>query len=129
MYVTYDVMGRLKQQQQCVPGQCAAQAGSPFTMNYAYDLAGNTTGMGDGLGQVSWTSSYDGAGRLSTVNGTAAPGIPNPAQLFANPAYNPAGQLTSWTVGAVNASTPALTGTRTYDNRSRVTTEMVTGHD
>ena len=129
VYVAYDPMGRLQQQQQCVPGKCAAQAGSPFTMNYTYDLAGNITGMGDGLGQVSWTTSYDGAGRLSTVTGAAAPGIPNPAQLFSNPAYNPAGQLTNWSVGAIDANTPALTGVRTYDNRLRVTTETVAGHD
>ncbi len=129
VYVTYDAVGRLQQQQQCVPGKCAAQSGSPFTMNYAYDLAGNTTSMDDGLGQVSWALSYDGAGRLSTVTGAAAPGIPNPAQLFANPAYNPANQLTKWSLGAIDASTPALTGTRTYDNRLRVTTETVAGHD
>ena len=127
--VSYDAMGRLIQEQQCVPGKCSPQTNTPFTMNYAYDLAGSMIQLDDGLGQVNWAPSYNSAGRLLGVKSTTVAGIPNPAQLFSNPVYNAAGQLTSWGVGSIDSSTPALTGTRTYDSRLRVSTEKVVGHD
>lgn len=124
----YDQVGRITQEQRCVPGRCTANVPA-YNFAYGYDLAGNLDAMGDGLGQIQWSLTHDGAGHLDQITATTAGNIPNPAQLFQSTGYSPAGALQSWSWGALNANTPALLGTRTFDNRLRVSSETVVGHD
>ena len=133
--LAYDAMGRIKKEQQCTPGNCST-TGSPYTLHYDYDLAGNLIHAGDGIGQAAWSPSYDSGGRLLGVSAfTLGPTQFYPSQLFsAVPTpncpqpYTAAGALAGWTSGS-NSGVPALAGCRTYDQRERPTSEMVTGHD
>lgn len=124
----YDPVGRITKEQRCVPGRCTANIPA-YNFAYGYDLAGNLKGMGDGLGQVQWSLTHDGGGHLNLITATAAGNIPNPAQLFQSKGYSPAGALQNWSWGAIDANTPALLGTRTFDNRLRISSETVVGHD
>jgi len=79
----------------------------------------------DGVGKVSFANTYDGIGRLQ---GTTATSIWNdsqhPTSLFSaasQAAYSPAGALQQWSLGA------SLSLARTYDAKSRILTETVTG--
>ncbi|HTF61302.1 MAG TPA: hypothetical protein VK638_01180, partial [Edaphobacter sp.] len=58
--ISYDAVGRLKDEIQCPVAPCA----TANPMHYDYDLAGNISHQGNGLAnsqspQVSWTNSYD----------------------------------------------------------------------
>lgn len=68
----YDPMGRITSEQQCTPSGCTG--GTPYTLSYQYDLAGDLTYSTNGISTtpgtstpLSFTSVYNGAGRLQTV--------------------------------------------------------------
>jgi YD repeat-containing protein len=65
--LAYDAMGRIKQEQQCHLSSCTTLR-TPFNQTINYDLAGNLTSYGDGLGALTITNSYDAAGRLYQVS-------------------------------------------------------------
>jgi hypothetical protein len=122
--LNYDLMGRVKNEQQCSLGQCKSNA--PFSFAYTYDFSGKQTLGTDGLGTISWQPTYDVAGRLQDIGVTTPWSGPQyPSSLFHATEYIPAG-LKGWSIGP--QSTPALTFQKTYDNRLRVATETVTGH-
>lgn len=128
--VAYDPMGRATSEQKCSPGVCTTVSPNPYSFNYAYDLAGNLVQTNDGIGQATWTYSHDAAGRFSAATATTlwSP-LLYPSQLISVQGYSPAGGLTNWTMGAATSGSAALTGTRVYDKRLRVSSESVVGHD
>jgi YD repeat-containing protein len=70
--LAYDPMGRITSEQQCTPSGCTG--GTPYALSYQYDLAGDLTFSNNGISTtpgtstpLSFTSVYNGAGRLQTV--------------------------------------------------------------
>ncbi len=121
----YDTMERLKQEQQCAFGSCAALY--PFT--YGYDYAGNVLSTTNGLTSTPITIgyTYDGAARLSSVTAATPTGAPwtgtgFPSTLYTANEYGPAGVLSA-SYGSSGA-TPMDLG-RAYDNRLRITNNIV----
>jgi YD repeat-containing protein len=138
----YDLMGRLKVEQQCTISNC--NGGSPYVVSYSYDLAGNLTYSSTGLPAIpgtstplGFTASYDSAGRLQATQSSWTPElsqVPNSACLFsaqtAVSATTPGCTQTSTTPyaafgGLMSASygNGVVTLNRNYDNRLRVTGE------
>lgn len=114
--LSYDVMGRPLMSQQCVKAMCTTQ---PFTQSQSYDLAGNMTSWQDGRGLMTFSQQFDSAGRpVSLTNSVSGNGLPS--VLFSAQGYTPAGALQNWNVGNF------LNFTRSYDNRFRITGEIVT---
>jgi YD repeat-containing protein len=137
--LSYDPMGRISSEQQCALAPCS----TPSPLQYLYDLAGNITYSTNGLAnsqspQVGWTNSYDAAGRLKTIvsNWTDTT---HPATLFqadstaasalgVSAAYSPFGGLAAALYGIDStANTVALSDTRSYDKRLRLTSKSVLG--
>ena len=137
----YDAMGRSLSEKQYTPWSAANAKSYPMT--YTYDLAGNLTSSSAGAAPpamnlttspsapcTSWPSfgtgiftfihCYDGAGRLLGVTSNAGSG---PASLFTAQGYAAFGGLTSAIYGS-----NAVTLSRTYDNRLRVTSETDMGN-
>ena len=127
-----DPMGRITQEQRCIPGSCTTS--NPGMFNYSYDLAGNVIAANDGKGQAQWSPRYDKAGRLSLVTSiTALPGYSS-TQLFwagAPNSYAPFGGLLYWTQGDPSSTTgqSPLSGSRSYDVRLRPSAESVVRHE
>ncbi len=118
MFGTYDPMGRVTSDAQCSsPGNCT---GGFYTLTYAYDLAGDVTQFTDGMG-LSFTSQYNPAGRLSTVNGPASPGGQS-TPLFIASSYTPAGALQNALIGT--GSVPGINFHRDYNSRLLPTDEI-----
>ena len=130
----YDAMGRLQNEQQCTPANCA---GTAYTPAYTYDLAGGVLTATAGLpssvigapsSAMQFTYAYDTVHRLSSVLSNITQSANYPSILFeANStspvSYGPIGLM--YAQSGVNSSTntPALILTRTYDNRGRVLSE------
>ena len=85
-------------------------AASPYTLNYGYNLAGNLTTytnglestLGAGTSPLTFTQTFDSAGRLQNLMSTWSDNT-HPASLFSAPTYAPPGALTNATLGnAVN---------------------------
>jgi YD repeat-containing protein len=139
--LSYDPMGRVTNEVQCAFGPCS----TPSPLQYVYDLAGNLTYATNGLSgpigsqspQVSWTNSYDSAGRLSKV--VSSWSAAHPATLFQadasvasalgvpGAAYSPFGGLTAAQYGIDGSNNVGLSETRSYDSRSRLLTKTVLG--
>jgi YD repeat-containing protein len=120
----YDAVGRVTSEVQCVGSICSKDyPGSPTR---TYDLAGSLTGFSNLLGTTLYTSTYDSAGRLSTLNAAygSSQQVPPlyPTTLFSKPLYAPAGMLT-----AAQYGNSAVNLTRTYDSRLRLSTEQDKG--
>jgi RHS repeat-associated protein len=123
----YDTMGRLLDEQQCAFGSCA----TVFPFTYTYDYAGDVLSTSNGITPGSSNSpitidyAYDSVARLSTVTGvTPTGGIWSgslPATLYNVNEYGPAGMVSASYRG-VNTK-PLIS--RTYDNRLRVTSNIV----
>ena len=124
----YDPVGRIRSEQQCVFGNCSS-SGTPFTVGYGYDLAGNRTatnlGALPGVGALSFTTpstnGYDSSGRLQQLLSSWVDST-HPAALFTidpTSGYTPPGGLQKATFGS------GLLLNRTYDSRLRVTGEVV----
>jgi len=88
-------------------------------MSYLYDLAGNLTQYTNGLGSLSFTPSYDGAGRLSQVTSSLNDGL-HPPTVFTADVYTAAGSIQNMILGN------NIFVTKTYDNRLRPTGETAT---
>ena len=112
--IFYDSMGRVSQQNYCVPTNCSYG----IQASAAYDLAGNLTSLTYPDGRTV-TQGFDGAGRMSSVGYTNWNGNShNTPYLSANllPEYDSAGHLINATMG--NGTGLAAS----YDNRERIGT-------
>ena len=116
--LAYDPMGRVLSEQQCTPANCST--GAPFNPTYSYDLAGDIQSSTNGTGMISFSSTYDAAGHLSTLTSSWNDAT-HPPTLFSAPSYTPAGALTSATFGV------GLNLNRSYDSRQRIINETDTG--
>jgi YD repeat-containing protein len=139
--LTYDPMGRIKNEQQFT----RANQTYGYSPAYTYDLAGNlltsTSGVAPAptVSPILLTNTYDGAGRLQTVisnlTNNWVNGIALPTTLFAPPPtqntsctsqtgqYAPFGGLMNASLGVGSTGTPAFTLNRKYDNRLRTNCE------
>jgi hypothetical protein len=143
----YDPMGRLTAEQQCAFGGCS---GTPYTLNYTYDAAGNMSTSTNGVTfssaiftpQETFAYGYDAGGRLDVITSTLNGGPGSPATLFSAsssapsnpcgtsstlPPYDGANQLQYAQVGNSAQNRPAVTTTRCYDDRLRPTKETDVG--
>jgi len=119
--LSYDPMGRLLSEQQCTFANCKTAA--PYNPTYDYDLAGNVMHHSNGIGTLTFTNCYNGAGQLSLVLGVSTScSSPTGLTLFSAPSYTAAGGLSGATYGT------GLNLTRTYDSRMRITGETDTGN-
>jgi YD repeat-containing protein len=127
---TYDAMGRVTQEQQCTPSNCATS--SQFSISNSYDLTGNVLSYTNGIlntpGATSepftLTQTFGGAGRVQTMSSNWSDTV-HPASLFSAqsvPAYAPQGALESAILG-----NNALTLSRSFDTRLRVNAETIIG--
>ncbi len=128
----YDEMGRITNEQQCTPANCAASSGP--VLGYVYDLAGKPTqisnSVGAGTSALTTTNTFDLAGHLSSVGSSwgAFPAclyVLGAANSNCTPGtapygYGPVGPLT-WTHGS------NLTVTQGYTNRLWVNSISATG--
>jgi hypothetical protein len=124
-------MGRVKSEQQYTPSNRGA---SPYSLAYAYDLAGNLTSStsGNPAAPMTLTNTYDSVGRFLTVTNTTNASQPVPVfSLPATPTIACANSAaTSYAAfgGLMNAIFGnALVLNRAYDNRLRSTCEIDTG--
>jgi RHS repeat-associated protein len=109
---SYDSVGRVIQQNYCIPGSCW----NGIKASGTYDLAGNATSLTYPDGRTV-SQGFDGAGRMSSVNYANWNGNSHSAPyLTVNPTngYDPAGHLVSATMGN------GLAMAAGYDNRERV---------
>ena len=136
----YDPMGRLTADQQCTLGSCS---GTPYTLSYTYDAAGDlwTSTNGVTAPQATLTYGYDPGGRLTLITSTlnTEPNYPpilfsasastttSPCLSSSLPAYDGANQLQYAQMGFSSGTQPVITTTRCYDNRLRPTQETDTG--
>lgn len=138
--LVYDPRGRLVSEAEYTPASIVK--GTSYPMNYTYDLAGDLTSSTTGAMQPSMTLSspaspcagspsfsttawmfvncYDGAGHLTSVTGNAGTG---PTGLFSASSYAPFGGR-----GIATYGNSAVSLTRGYDNRLRVTSENDMGN-
>jgi YD repeat-containing protein len=141
VFTAYDPAGRLLSEQQCTLGHCTASIPSSCPnavsgQTYCYDLAGNLTWYAAGVPNIptlgtaglSFTQLFDTANQLSGV-GSSWMDATHPMALFiadtAN-GYTAAGALQNATFGkSLSPTPPTILLNKTYDNRLRVTGEMV----
>jgi YD repeat-containing protein len=107
---SYDLMGRVTNDQRCTIASCAQ--GRAHTQQYQYDLAGNRLSFTDGLGKTTFGLAYDAAGRLGQLSSTWSD-PPHPPLLLSVQSYSPVG-IANWSLGN------ALSLAQTYDSRTRV---------
>lgn len=135
---SYDAMGRVSSEQQCVSGYCTSPSVpaqppancSTLTtvagLQYCYDLAGGllayssgvTAGAAGSYPQAAtyFSQTFDGAGRLATVS-SSWNDVTHPAQVFGatgTNSYTPANALSNWLLGG------NLYTARAFDVRNRV---------
>jgi RHS repeat-associated protein len=115
---SYDQMGRISNQWQCVAINCG---GTPFELSYGYDYLGDVTSGTNGLG-VTMSYGYDEAQHLTQATSSWNNPPNYPSALFGNgmsEQYNAGGELESALLGN------GLTETNTYNNRMRMTQDQV----
>jgi len=137
-FYAYNAVGEVTSLQECSPANCSSTS---YQVSYLYDLAGKTVSSTNGLPtatfngvsvpSVTLASTYDGVGRLSTIQSSWTGSSAYPGTIFeagssgsSSPAYTAAGGLQNALLG-INAETsePVATLARTYDDRLRVTSE------
>ena len=115
----YDVMGRVVTDQQCsTPGNCST--GTPYSVSYGYDLAGDVTSFTNGLSvtnAMTFSNVFDSADRLTTVLGPQTANSAQMMDLFSAATYTPAGGLVTGGLG------PSVTLNRSYNKRFLPTSE------
>jgi len=138
--LAYDPMGRITSEEQFTP--YASRGGQPYPMQYAYDLAGHLTLSTSGAAPASsgspitFTSSYDGSGRLQTLTSSWSNNNAYPLALFSPPSSSqtmPCQNSITGQYAAFGGLANALYGSglslnRTYDKRLRTNCEMDTGN-
>lgn len=112
---SYDLMGRVTNEQRCTIAGCAE--GKVHTQQYQYDLAGNRTSFTDALGKTTFGLAYDAGGRLVQVTSTWNDPS-HPSSLFSVQSFSPVG-IGNWTLGNF------LSLGKTYDSRERVSSFLV----
>lgn len=135
--LSYDAMGRVLSEQQCTPSNCVNS--TPYSPAYTFDQAGNQYTATNGVtstptvGTLSFTSPFDGAGRLLSISSNWNDAT-HPSSLFS--AQSTSAQSCPGSVskpyaafgGLTNASYGGnLTLNRGYDVRLRTTCEADTG--
>jgi RHS repeat-associated protein len=110
-FYSYDSMGRVFNQWQCIPVSCGST--HFYALNYGYDLAGDITSSSNGVG-VTLTSAYDTAARFTGVISNVSDAN-HPANLLSNIQYIAPGLPKLEMQG--NGVTEALG----YDTRLRLT--------
>jgi hypothetical protein len=138
--LAYDPMGRILSEKQYTPANNIA-TNTPYAPQYKYDLAGDLVASTDGItpsptptttppsctvsapnwATLTFTSCYDGAGRLQTLASNWADAT-HPQSLFSASGYAAFGGLTNAIFGS-----NAVSLNRTYDTRLRITSETDTG--
>lgn len=123
LILAYDAMGLVLTQQTCVYPNCTTTS-TPYPLTFSYDLAGNLTTYTNGnpSNPFKLINGYDSAGRLSYIHSTWSDST-HPSPLFSSRTYAAPGGLTSAVYGTGNA----VTVTRTYDPRLRLTGETDAG--
>jgi RHS repeat-associated protein len=109
---SYDSMGRVLMNDQCVPQNGTGCGPSAFSVTYTYDLAGNMLSYTTGPGAV-FSQSFDSAGRLMQLTSSYVDGQ-HPATLATvdtTVGYDAAAHLRKLTLGN------GLTQTDGYNNR------------
>jgi len=134
----YDAMGRIQNQTQCTPANCTS--GASYASAFTYYLDGSLHTWNNGTtaspnGAVTFTNTFDTAGRLSTTtsNWTTNPTLPStlftaqsassspPCSAASAPSYSPAGALLNATLGT------GVLLNRQYDTRLRTTCDSTSG--
>ena len=127
---------------------CLAPCLSAALPTYNYDLAGNVTGTLNSISnsqspQIGLTNSYDGAGRLSSVQSSWVGDSLHPDTLFkadllvpvlqadgttasVSP-YGPFGLTAAQLAYNSTSAVAAMVQTRSYDNRGRIISSMTLG--
>lgn len=121
--LSYNPVGQLKTEQECTPANCG---GTPYQLQYSYDLGGDETGSTNGISSpaIALSMNYDGAARLLQVSSSMDSDANHPADLFQSPSYDATGHLTAVDLGYnPQTSTSTVTMSRSYDNRLRITSE------
>ena len=143
--VAYDKMGRLKNEQQSTPA--SQVSGKIYAPAYTYDLAGNLLTSTDGStpspttpgATLTFTNTFDDAGRLSTVKSNWSDTTSHPGTLFsaqagttthcpnsASTPYTAFGALMNATYG-IGSAANVYTLNRSFDTRLRTTCEIDKG--
>lgn len=126
--VSYDAMGRVTRQEQCVRANCSTT--SPFTVTQGYDLAGNLALWTNGLGGITFGQSFDSANRLLKVTSSYVDAVHSSILFFAGTndalapcepeTYNASGQIQNWNLGGT------VKLSRCYDSRLRIKSQSAT---
>jgi len=135
--LSYDAMGRILSEQQCTPSNCINK--TPYAPAYTFDLAGDLHTATNGVtstptvGTLSFTNSFDSAGRLLSVSSNWNDAT-HPSALFSAQSQStqpcPHSVSTPYAAfgGLVNATYGgSLTLNRAYDARLRTACETDTG--
>ncbi len=92
---SYDSMGRLTTQWECLPSNCATGS---YRTDGAYDLVGSLTALKyPSSRELKYT--YNSAGQLTTVNFDKWAGATVNVDYFKSATYGPAGVPANWTLG------------------------------
>jgi len=106
---SYDPAGRVSLNAQCTPNTCNASPFNPYSLAYQYDLLGDLTSAGNGVG-ITFTDSYNIAGRLTGMTSSLSDAN-HPATLLSNVSYSPTritGTLGNGVVETANSSPRGL---------------------
>lgn len=125
-YLSYNAVGRLLSEQECVLGHCSSS--SPMKCpdgstsgSYCYDLAGDLIQYRPGNDALVFMQNFDAAGRVVSVKSSASDST-HPSIIFSTDpvdGYLPGGRLHQWSLGN------NLSISRTYDERLRLTDQNV----
>jgi hypothetical protein len=113
----YDKLGRVKINSQCTPQKCSIPA--IFSINYTFDLIGDTLTATNGEGVTLTYSPYNRALRIMGLTSSLSDSN-HPGTILSSspsPHYNSAGSVTSASIGNSGSS---ISETRTYDSRLRL---------
>jgi len=111
---SYDELGRVKNNSQCTPQNCAAS--TVFPINYSYDLLGDTLTVTNGMGVTFTYGAYNRALRITGLTSSLSDSN-HPGTLYSAAHYNAVGSATSASIGNPGSS---IGETRVYDGRLRL---------
>jgi hypothetical protein len=119
--LSYDPMGRITNEQQCIPNSCSSGSGPALT--YGYDVAGNATSLINSVGafnsngqptSLTLTSGFDGAAH---VNGVTSSWTTFPTNLYTLSGHGAIGP-TGWCLGASSCtSAPPINFSQSFTKR------------
>lgn len=106
---TYDPMGRVLGQRECVPPPVGSAQCQAYTTNQTYDLAGDMTSYTNGQ-NVTFTQTFNAAAQLTQLTSSYIDSQ-HPGMLAVFNSYSPIGAVTSTSYGN------GLTETAAFNNR------------